>query len=299
MSELSEIDGITAAPTTGAIQRLEAEAAAMTTAYKLATGLSRTEMVPEQYQTGKHGDQATYNLTAAIMFGMEIGLSAVQAAQNIFIVRGKPAMYSTTMAACIRRAGYVIEPVEETDQGCVWKGFRDGTWAYSEWTMARASTAGYTSNKLYQTNPKAMLRAKCIAEIARIKFQDVLVGMAHTVEELQLDTVTVQRVVPKKRGLAALQELAADAPATGSNTPPPEPDKPKPEPKQEPEPAKAAVSKETIKATIVAGKANGINTAEELFADLSAFMGSPVAAWDDLTAEDADAYLKSLKETAR
>lgn len=296
ITDIADLDSVNQ-PTTQSLQRIEAEARVMRTAYQLASSLSKTIMVPEQYQQEKHGEQAAYNLCAAIMYGAELGLSAVQSAQNVFIVRGKPAMYATTMAAIIRRAGYVIEPVEESDQGCVWKGYRDGSWAFSDWSIERASQAGYTSNKLYQTNPQAMLRAKCITELARIKFQDCITGMAHSIEELRLESegVTVQRVTtPKKRGLAALREMASDTPRQGDDTPPPEPT---PEPVQEPQ--KPVPTKDTIKAIIVAGKANNINTLEELLGDLSAYMGSPVAKWDDITEDDATAYLTSLKETSK
>jgi hypothetical protein len=206
-------------PSTGALQRLEAEARAMATAYKIASALSKTQMVPELYQqsyTGTRnnphpplGEKAAWNLTAAILFGSELGLSAVQSAQNVFIVRGKPAVYARTMAACVRRAGFVIEPVEESDERCVWKALRDGTWAYSEWTMERAERAEYTSNELYRKNPQEMLRAKCIAEVCRVKFQDVITGLAYSVEELQLQDVTVQRVTKQGvRGTAKLREIA-------------------------------------------------------------------------------------------
>ena len=205
-------DMLVTQPTTGSLQRIEAEARAMHTAYQLASSLSKTAMVPEQYQQSAHGDTAAYNLCAAILYGAELGLSAVQSAQNIFIVRGKPAIYSTTMAAVIRRAGFVMEEVEATDERVVWKALRDDTWAFSEWSMERAKQAGYTSNKLYQTNPVAMLRAKCIAELARIKFQDCITGLSQSIEELQLDNVTVQRVVKREtRGAAALREIAAAA----------------------------------------------------------------------------------------
>lgn len=225
MTEHAEIvplqDTITT-PITGSLQRLEAEAAAMETAFKLAKGLSKTQMVPEHFQQdardrGGHpnGEKAAWNLAAAILYGAELGMSASASAQNVFIVKGRPAVYARTMAAQVRAAGFKLQEVEATDEKVVWRAERDGHWAYSEWTIDRAKQAGYTSNSKYQSNPLEMLRAKCIAEVCRIQFQDVLLGMAYTVEELQLeDKVTVQRVVARdkeNRGAAALRELAAQA----------------------------------------------------------------------------------------
>jgi hypothetical protein len=192
-------------PTTGSLQRLEAEAAAMATAFKLATGLCQTPMVPDHF----HGENNAHALAAAILYGAELGLTAMQSAQNVFVVHGKPAVYARTMAAQVRRAGYRIEEVEASDERVVWRAERDGSWAMSEWSIERAAQAGYTTNKKYASNPQEMLRAKCIAEVCRIQYQDVLLGMAYSVEELQLDNVTVQRVVRREnRGAAALRDIA-------------------------------------------------------------------------------------------
>jgi hypothetical protein len=204
-------------PTTGALQRLRAEVKALDEAYHWARAMSKTSMVPEAYQyyskprgeTDIRGDRATYDLAAAVLYGSEIGLSAMQSAQNVFVVHGKPAVYARTMAGQVRAAGYVIEPVEESDERCVWKALRDGEWAFSEWTIERATQAGYTRNEKYQSNPQEMLRAKAIAEVCRIKFQDILLGMAYTIEELQLEQAVIQRVTKQgARGTAALREIA-------------------------------------------------------------------------------------------
>jgi hypothetical protein len=212
-------------PTTRSLQRLRAEVLALDEAYHWAKAMSKTSMVPEDYQfyakprgcTDIRGERATYDLAAAVLYGSEIGLSAMQSAQNVFVVHGKPAVYARTMAAQVRAAGYVIEEVEASDEKVVWKALRDGVWAFSEWDIRRATTAGYTSNDRYRTNPQEMLRAKATAEVCRIKFQDILLGMAYSVEELQLEESTVQRVVrrgPKGERLRELAEARYDDMAT-------------------------------------------------------------------------------------
>lgn len=288
-------------PSTQGLQRLRAEVEAMKDAATMARGMAAGGFIPEHWLKDKSQDQAVAGMAAAILYGAELGLSAMRSLNELFIVRGKPAMYSRTMAALIRAAGYALEPVEESDTRCVWRGFRDGKWFFSEWTMERAEQAGYTSNALYRKEPKSMLRAKCITELARIAYQDVLLGLDYSLEELTLiDGVTVQRPVkkPQARGLAALREMADDAPKVGDNTPPEEErsgeaDKPQePRTADTPDPA-------TIKQIIVAGKANNLNTLEDLFGDLSAYMGADIKGWDSITAEDAAAYLASLRETAK
>lgn len=313
-------------PTTQAIQRLEMEARAMETAVKIAHGLSRTQMVPEHFRVGNGGDAAMYNLAAAILYGAELGLSAVQSAQNVFVVRGKPAVYSRTMAAQVRRAGYVLEEVEASAEKVVWKAERDGTWAISEWTIERAQQAGYTNNKLYNTNPIEMLRAKCIAEVCRIKYQDVLLGMAYSVEELQLlDGAVVTRPVKKSassKGVNRLREAAAEsAPERKSEPAAPErKDLPKPEqPTKPPRPTedeptpqapagdelfdvKPEGSVTTAKLAKIRGmyKAQGVSGDQNMLDDINQFLQAedtpPLTALKHLSAVDAEAVIKGLEK---
>ena len=289
-------------PTTGALRRLEAEVAALDKAYHWAKAMSKTTMVPEHFQynhkprgcTDPLGEVATYNLAAAVMYGIEIGLSAMQAAQNVFVVHGKPAVYARTMAAQVRAAGYVIEPVEESDERCVWKGLRDGTWAFSEWSIERAAQAGYTANERYTKNPQEMLRAKCIAEVCRIKYQDVLLGMAYSVEELQLEESTVQRVVRQgPRGTSALRQLAsmsndiaaAPEPAAG------------PEPETEPAPEGNAPSSEQLIEIRKLYKAKGF-TGQAMLDELTQYLQreAPITRLTFLTFDEAADVIAHLTE---
>jgi hypothetical protein len=294
-------------PTTGALQRLEAEALAMDKAYKIAKGLSATAMVPEHFQrsykpkgcTEPLGDAATWDLCAAILYGAELGLSAVQSAQNIFVVHGKPAVYARTMAAQVRRAGYRIEEVEASDERVIWRGLRDGNWASSEWSMARAEQAGYTRNERYQTNPTEMLRAKAIAEVCRIQYQDVLLGMAYTVEELQLDTVTVTRPVmkPGVRGTAKLREIAEAAAASDNGdpkSPPPEPSPTDAQPEAEPSPGPSNEQLDRIRALY---KAKGF-TASGVLDDITEFLQREkrLTSLHKLTAVEADEIIANLTQ---
>jgi hypothetical protein len=280
-------------PSTGSLRRLEAEALAMDKAVKLARGLSATRMVPEHFQQGKNGEQATWDLAAAILYGAELGLSAPQSAQNIFVVKGKPAVYARTMAAQVMHAGYKLEEIEASDQRVMWRAYRDTRTAESEWTIERAQQAGYTVNARYQSNPQEMLRAKCIAEVCRILFPDVLLGMAYTVEELQLENVTVQRVVKQgSRGTAKLREIADNAQARNGvvDGEPQDAEEVPPEPTVD----VAEIRKLYKEHKGLAGTA--------LLADLNEFLQRdvPVKAVKDITPEEAElllAYLTRQEES--
>ena len=298
-------------PTTGALRRLSAEVAALDKAFHWAKAMSKTTMVPEHFQqsykprgcTDPLGEVAAYNLAAAVMYGIEIGLSAMQSAQNVFVIHGKPAVYARTMAAQVRAAGYVIEEVEASDTKCVWKGLRDGTWAFSEWTMARAEQAGYTSNERYQKNPQEMLRAKCIAETCRIKYQDVLLGMAYSVEELQLEEVTVTRPVRQGvRGTAKLRELAGEPPAppeAGAQQAPPEPQQEPAEAEQTPPEAEQETprppSNEQLTEIRKLYKAKGV-TGQGILDDLGSWLQrtEPLKSLHELTHDEAGEVIQTL-----
>lgn len=289
-----------AAPSTKGLQRLRAEVEAMKDAATMARGMAAGGFIPDHWMRDKNPEQAIAAMAAAILYGAELGLSAMKSLNELFIVRGKPAMYSRTMAGLVRAAGYVLEPVEESDSKCVWRAYRDGSWKYSEWTMERAQLAGYTNNKLYATEPKAMLRAKCITEVCRIAFQDVLLGLDYSMEELDLiDGVTVQRPVAKKqggRGLAALREIAAeDAPSIGNNTPPA--DDPAPEPELPlGDPPAAGATDDQIAQIKTLQKSKGVTGVRAILDDVSGFMGAPVASLNELSHDDAAQYIASLAD---
>jgi hypothetical protein len=178
-------------PSDRALERILKQARAMEAAHHLGSALAKTGMVPDIYR-----DKAD-DATAAILFGAELGLSAIQSLQNIFIVRGKPAVYSRTMVAQVIAAGHFVYEESAAPESVTWKGRRadSGVEFTSTWTIDRAKAAGFTSNKLYQSMPTEMLRAKAQAEVCRTMAPDVLLGMAHSREELELsDSPPVRHV---------------------------------------------------------------------------------------------------------
>lgn len=179
----------------------------MEAANKLGIALAQTDMVPKDYK-GKPD-----NATAAILFGAEIGLSPLQALQNIFIVNGKPAVYARTMAAQVISAGHKLIEIEAGPGQVTWAGERadSGERFESTWTIERATKAGFTSNAKYKSQPTEMLRAKAIAEVCRSMAPEVLVGMPSVREELELEPRPVkakaERIKPGVAGLRAKLDL--------------------------------------------------------------------------------------------
>lgn len=148
----------------------------------IANILANTEFVP----TGIRGNVEAVG--AAILTGYEIGLKPMNALANIFVVRGRPAMYARTMVSLVLSHGHEVERVDATEQAVTVRGRRKGSqsWQTFTWDMNRAKRAGYTSNQKYTTDPQAMLTAKAQAECCRTMFPDVLSGMAASAEEIEL-----------------------------------------------------------------------------------------------------------------
>lgn len=214
-------------PSDRALERIEKQARAMAAAHQLGSALAGTDMVPKDYK-GKPD-----NATAAILYGAELGLSAIQSLQNVFIVHGKPAMYARTMVALAINAGHQVGEIASSAESVTWFGKRGDTGQEftAEWTIERAKQAEYLSNALYKKQPIEMLRAKAQTEVCRTLFADVLLGMAYSVEDLELEGQPIRAKAERvtagpKRGMAGLADslgvnAAADSAADSSAHPEP------------------------------------------------------------------------------
>lgn len=180
-------------PTSGTIQLAE-WAQELQAAYQIARALANSSFLPmslrmKSKNTPKTEEELTNDAAAVILAGKSVGFDPLQAAQNIFPVHGMPSMYARSMSALVISQGHEVMRGEATDDSVTWHARRKGghDWQSFTWTIARAKKAGYTSNPKYQSDPIAMLGAKALAEACRTVFPDVLLGMAYSVEELELE----------------------------------------------------------------------------------------------------------------
>lgn len=141
--------------------------------------------------------QTVANGTGAVLYGVEIGLSPMQALNNVIVIHGRPSLYAETMVALVQAAGHEIWTESVTDTAAVVCGRRDGSPVVErvEFTMDRARKAGYTRNDKYQKDPQSMLYARAASICCRRTAPEVLKGIA-SFEEVQDD----QR--PPRPGLA-------------------------------------------------------------------------------------------------
>lgn len=203
--------------TAAALDMLRGHAEMMSAAHQLANAMVGTAMVPAIYQRkNKEDTAAAENAAAAILYGAELGLNPIQSLQQVFPIHGQPAIYSRTMVALLKARGYRFSTIESTDSSVTVEGRSpSGEIERSTWTIERAQRAGYTTNKKYQTDPQAMLYAKACAEVCRKLAPDVLLGISHTREDLELEPELVR--VPSERLMSAADIL--DEPVTSNGTP--------------------------------------------------------------------------------
>jgi hypothetical protein len=146
---------------------------------KLAAHIAGTEFVPR----GLRDNPAA--VTAAIIYGREVGLPPMTALTHTHVIEGKPAMSAEAMRALVLAAGHELV-VEETNGGrCVINARRRGSdkWTRVEWTIDQARAAGLAGKQVWKAYPRAMLQARATAEIVRLVFPDVIHGF-RALEEL-------------------------------------------------------------------------------------------------------------------
>ena len=203
--------------TSKTLASLKEQAEAMNAAMQVAEAMCSTELVPKQYR-GKPADGA-----AAILYGAELGLGAIQSLQQVMVINGKPGVEARTMVALLRNHGYTFDVTEDTSTAVTVVGTSPtGETHTSRWTYEMAEQAGYTKNPLYSKIPGAMLYAKAATEVCRRLGSHILSGIAYSVEELRLaQPVQASSKRMDRRG-GARAALSAAASQTAQPEPEPE-----------------------------------------------------------------------------
>lgn len=156
---------------------------------------------PEQLQTLQHfgemyvksgllpdGIKTWQAVAVIIQHGMDLGIPISTAIQKISVIKGKPVCEASLMASLIYRdhGDDALRVVESTEERATY-AYKRRSWSeYSQftYTIQDAQKAGLLNKpgpgggpgtwKLY---PKDMLRARCLAQIAHMQFQDTIGGL--------------------------------------------------------------------------------------------------------------------------
>lgn len=129
-----------------ALQMLASHVEVMAQAKHLAKAMVLTDMVPTRFQ----GEEHTGDAAAAILYGLELGLTPIQSLQRVIPIHGMPSIEARTMAGLLMSRGYTIRAVVKNDDLAIVHGWMPGRNprdhepdAISEWTIDRAVQAGY------------------------------------------------------------------------------------------------------------------------------------------------------------
>jgi hypothetical protein len=202
--------------------------------------MCNTPFVPPAFR-GKKEDTAM-----AIMYGFKYNMEPDAALASIFLIGGRPGMYSRVQHALLLAHGHDVRIVKQDPEECVVKGRRKGDeggeWTVSTWTTGRARQAGYYSNEKYTKDPIAMLTARALGDVCRLVAPDLLMGIVayneadvevmevidgDTLRPMAAEPVRVQRNRPAARPAArpfvdvSQPSAPAPAPAAAAEVPAP------------------------------------------------------------------------------
>lgn len=154
--------------------------------------------------------------------GAELGIPATTALRGIHIIEGKPVLSSDLLVAlCVKRpdvCDYFV-CTESTDKQATYETKRKGrsepirnTFTMEDATRAGLKVGNPASN--WGKYPKAMLRHRAAAELARQVYPDIVLGLYSDTEEDEIRAaidVTPQIVTQPVRETTAAEESTASA----------------------------------------------------------------------------------------
>lgn len=186
------------------------------TGWRMAKAIVSANMQPKTFGTGQTAICACF---VAMQAGAEVGLAPMQAIQNIAVINGKPGIYGPAALALVEASGK-LEDLDETvdgtgDQRCAVLtltrvGRKPRTFRFSVADAKRAELWGKKGP--WSQYPDRMLLARARGFALRDVFPDVLLGCAHTIEELTdgaAETITQVHEIDHAPSLAAPQTIAA------------------------------------------------------------------------------------------
>jgi len=166
-------------------------------AWRIASAVVKAGMAPRGLETAEKA-------MVAIMHGLEVGLTPMNALQSIAVVNGRPTIWGDGAIGLARGSG-LLEWMDEKFEGeegkdnftavCLVKRRGEPNPTRSEFSIAEAKTAGLWTKRgrdgqptPWQLYPKRMLKMRARAFALRDGFADVLKGLSikEEVEDYQI-----------------------------------------------------------------------------------------------------------------
>lgn len=271
------------------LHRLATWADSATAAYRVAEQLVKTSFVPEGFR-GK-----PYEATAAILAGVEVGLSPMAALRSFDVIQGQAAARAITLRAIVQSHGHEMELVEASDSRCKMRGRRRGgtEWTTVTWTIDRARSLGLTNKHNWKAQPQAMLVARATSELARLIAADAILGIGYSAEEVAdgagagVDVPAVTTAPPPEAESTPGTKRLSRKRAT-----PAEPEPADAEPVADDKPSEQQTRK--IMATFSDLGFSGKETRADRLAITSALIGRPIESTAEVTGDEASRLIDQL-----
>ncbi len=129
--------------------------------------------------------------------GHELGIPATAALRSIHIISGKPVLSADLMVALVKRSGICeyFRVVESTDERAIYTTKRRGDPEVKQaFSIQDAKRAGIGGGGNWSKYPRVMLRHRAAAELARLVYPDVILGVYAEEELADLPPVEVTPV---------------------------------------------------------------------------------------------------------
>lgn len=154
--------------------------------YRIATALSRSELVP------KHFQKKPENCFLGLQMAKRMNLDTFAVLQNLYIVHGTPAFSAKFLIAMANRSGTFSTPImfRYTGSGDELTAIAYATHAASgeevsfEFSYADAVAEGYHKNPKYKSMRKLMLSYRAATLFTRLYCPESVMGGGMSVEEV-------------------------------------------------------------------------------------------------------------------
>lgn len=148
--------------------------------HAVAQALASTSFVPASMKNKPD------EITGAILFGKELGMSPMTALQTINVIQGRPTLTANAMRGLAMAAGVKFRLDESTETRCVMSAKAPGQeqWTPVTWTIDQARKLGLTNKENWKNQPSVMLIARATSQLCRLVAANVLIGLPYSLEEL-------------------------------------------------------------------------------------------------------------------
>lgn len=267
---------------------------------ELADVLAQTEFVPQALR----GRPAA--ITAAILYGYEVGVGPMQALQGIDVIQGKPTPSAELLRALIYQAGHEMWVVEASGTRVTVGGRRSGQAREHTvtWTSEMARGAGLTGKDSWKKYPRAMLMARATSELARSIFPDAVHGLgslADTADVAVVDVGTPDEAVATAGTVRRTRKRAAPAQTSDAAPVPTDvtPNAPAPsssEPPTDNDTEAGAVTAEQLARLNIAFRELDVTDRDHRLGVAMAVIGRRIGSSKDLTVDEASRLITELED---